>query len=130
MLKSRNKFYRYLVFSIGIISTIAYRIIVVLNNYDPLLVKISWYIGTIGFVWFFINDFEIENRRDKIITDLKLVEKIKDCKDLNEKEKISLEYVLRGIKDSLNKWNYIIIFILSALALVYGLYEDFLINIF
>jgi hypothetical protein len=113
-------------FVLGIIATIAYRIIVVLNHYSPVLVQIAWYIGTIGFVWYFAHRFRVENRRDKLITDLKLVERVKSCSALEEKERASLEYILKGLQTSLSKWNYIAIFILSALALAYGLYQDFI----
>ena len=61
---------------------------------------------------------------------MKLVEKINtnDCLSLEEKE--SLTYILKGLQTSLAKWNYIIIFIFSALALIYGIYQDFLIKLF
>jgi hypothetical protein len=121
-----HAFYRQFMFVLGIIATIAYRIIVVLNHYSPVLVQIAWYIGTIGFVWYFAHRFRVENRRDKLITDLKLVERVKSCSALEEKERASLEYILKGLQTSLSKWNYIAIFILSALALAYGLYQDFI----
>ena len=121
-----SKFYRYSMFALGIIATIAYRIIVVLNHYSPLAVQISWYLGTIGFVWYFAHRFKIENRRDRIITDLELVKKIENNENLSEIERGSLVYVLKGLQTSLSKWNYIVIFILSSLALIYGFFQDFL----
>ena len=47
----------------GIIATIAYRIIVVLNMYSPLWVKIAWYIGTVGFVFYFWHRYKIAQKR-------------------------------------------------------------------
>jgi len=113
---------------LGIIATIAYRVIVVLNNYSSLWVQIAWYIGTIGFVWYFAHRFKIENRRDKLITDLNLVAKVKNCTALKDEDKKALEYVLRGLQTSLSKWNYIAIFLFSALALIYGILQDFILN--
>ena len=121
-----SKFYRYFMFILGITATIAYRIIVVLNHYSPLAVQIAWYLGTIGFVWYFAHRFKVENRRDRIITDLELVKKIENSETLSELERGSLVYVLKGLQTSLSKWNYIAIFVLSSLALIYGFFQDFL----
>lgn len=121
-----SKFYRYFMFFLGITATIAYRVIVVLNHYSPLSVQIAWYIGTIGFVWYFAHRFKVENRRDRIITDLELVKKIENNENLSEIERGSLVYVLKGLQTSLSKWNYIAIFALSSLALIYGFFQDFL----
>lgn len=124
MPKLSHTWYRHWMFALGIIATIAYRIIIVLNFYSPILVQIAWYIGTIGFVWYFAHRFNVENRRDKIITEMQLTKKIKEGQALNEQERTSLVYILKGLQTSLSKWNYIAIFILSILALVYGAYQD------
>ncbi len=117
------------VFFLGIVATIAYRIIVVLNHYSPLAVQISWYIGTVGFVWYFAHRFKVENKRDKLITNLDLVNKIKDRTVLNQEERNSLVYILKGLQTSLSKWNYVAIFILSAVSLLYGIIQDIIILI-
>ncbi|MCK9438488.1 MAG: hypothetical protein WCY43_00610 [Patescibacteria group bacterium] len=130
MPKLSNKLYRNWIFIVGVLATIAYRIIVVLNHYSPVLVQIAWYIGTVGFVWYFAHRFRIENRRNKTIKEMKLVEKINTNNCLSVEEKKSLTYILESLQTSLAKWNYIIIFIFSALALVYGIYQDFLMNFF
>ncbi|MDA3802610.1 MAG: hypothetical protein PF488_01775 [Patescibacteria group bacterium] len=126
MLALSHKFYRKWMFVLGIIATIAYRIIVVLNHYSPLAVQISWYIGTIGFVWYFAHRYKVENKRDRLITDLSLVDKIRDRTPLNQEERNSLVYILKGLQTSLSKWNYVFIFILSTLALLYGIIQDIL----
>jgi hypothetical protein len=129
MPKLNHKLYRTLLFVIGIIATIAYRIIIVLNYYSPIAVQIAWYIGTIGFVWYFAHRFKVENRRDILITKLELTKKIEKGVSLDKTEKEALVYILKSLQTSLSKWNYIAIFILSTLALVYGLYQDFIISI-
>lgn len=126
MPKLSSNLYRRWMFILGILATVAYRIIVVLNHYSPLLVQIAWYTGTIGFVWYFSHRFKVENRRDKIITENNLVQKIEKAENLSSQDKELLAYILRGLQTSLSKWNYITIFIISALALVYGIYQDFL----
>ncbi len=124
MPKLNHKIYRIWLFLLGIIATIAYRIIIILNNYSSTWVEISWYIGTIGFVWYFIHRWRVENRRDLLIEQLELARKVEEGQNLTPDEKNALVYILKGLKTSLAKWNYIAIFILSALALIYGVYMD------
>ena len=126
MAKLSSKFYRYWMFVLGIIATVAYRIIVVLNHYSPVLVQIAWYAGTIGFVWYFAHRFKVENKRDMLITNMELTKKVEDGVILDRTEKEALVYILKGLQTSLSKWNYIAIFILSTMALAYGFYQDFL----
>ncbi|HAH04134.1 TPA: hypothetical protein DCL28_01065, partial [Candidatus Komeilibacteria bacterium] len=71
-----RQLYRNLVFVVGIIATFAYRIIVVLNYYSQLWVEISWYIGTLGFIWYFAHRYRVENKRDKLVEEKQLAEKI------------------------------------------------------
>ena len=130
MPKLSNKLYRNWIFVVGVLATLAYRIIVVLNHYSPVLVQIAWYIGTIGFVWYFAHRFKIENRRNKTIKEMKLVEKINTDNCLSVEEKESLIYILRSLQTSLAKWNYIVIFVFSAMALIYGIYQDFFIKLY
>lgn len=129
MNKLNHRYYRNFLFVIGIIATIAYRIIIVLNYYSPMWVEIAWYIGTIGFVWYFIHRYNVENRRDLLIENLELAKKIENKEELNDEERQATVYILKGLKTSLAKWNYIAIFVFSAIALLYAIYQD-LINLF
>lgn len=127
MPKLSHKIYRFWIFILGIIATIAYRIILFLDYYNPPLVKVAWYVGTIGFVWYFVHRFRIEHRRDRLITDLHLAAKINDQTPLNDQERSALVYILSSLETSLAKWNYIAIFVFSALALALGIYQDIMI---
>lgn len=122
---SSNHTFRHLFFfTIGVIATIAYRAIVVLNDYSAYWVKVTWYIGTIGFAWYFWHRYQVENRRDKLVTELKLVEKTEQDIKLSPEEKKALTQVLTSLKTSLASWNYIIIFISSFIAIAYAIYFD------
>ncbi|MFH1523240.1 MAG: hypothetical protein ABIE43_05515 [Patescibacteria group bacterium] len=123
-----SKYYRLWLFWLGIIATIAYRIIIILNNISSNAVKISWYIGTIGFAWYFAHRFRVQNYRGKLITEKKILEKINEGKQLSEDDRDVLTYVLKSLKSTKAKWNYIAIFILSAIALIYGVITDFIID--
>lgn len=123
-----NQYYRILVFFIGIIATIAYRIIVVLNYYSSFWVEISWYIGTIGFIWYFAHRYRVQKHYIEIIRERKLRDKL--CSNnLSKKDCEALNYIIGGLDSSKAKWNSILIFILSALALAYAVIADIVILI-
>ena len=123
-LKPHSKFTRALFFWSGIVATFAYRIIIVLNNVDAIWVKIAWYIGTIGFIVYFIHRYNVSQKRDRLIVNLKLDQKIVQSSELNDEEKTALNYILKTLKISSERVNFIFIFVTSALALAYGIYLD------
>lgn len=126
MYQLHKSYYRILIFIIGIIATIAYRLVVVLNHYSSFWVEVSWYIGTVGFIWYFGHRFRIEGRREKLINKLSLVDKIKAGKKLDKNDQEALVYILKGLGTSLARWNYIAIFFFSFLAIAYAIYMDLL----
>jgi len=113
--------YRLLVFVVGIIATISYRALIIINHYSQAWTDIIWYIGTIGFVWYFAHRYHIEKKRDKIIIEHKLIEKINHSKELKNTDKEALEYTLKSLASSKSSWNYIAIFVASGIALLYDL---------
>ncbi|MFH0853442.1 MAG: hypothetical protein V1853_03480 [bacterium] len=124
--KTSNSALRLFYFWAGIIATIAYRIIIVLNNFSSTLVMISWYIGTVGFIIYFIHRYQISQKRQRLIIQHSLTDKINKSCDLSEEDKSVLQYILSTLKSTKEKWNYIFIFVMSGLALIVGIYLDFL----
>ena len=124
MPKLNSAVYRILIFIVGVIATIAYRLVIILNNYSQFWVEISWYVGTVGFIWYFAHRFNIENRRDKLIRKLQLIEKTQAGQPFSSEDKTALLYILKSLDTSLAKWNYIAIFIFSFLAIAYAIYAD------
>ncbi len=116
-----SKAYHEMVFWVGIIATLSYRIIVVLNFYSQFWVDIAWNIGTIGFIWYFIYRFSISSRRAQAIKDKKLIDKIESGKALSSEDRKTLSLILKGLKTSKAKINYAVIFASSALALLYSI---------
>ena len=76
LIKPNLKSIRIFFFLIGIIATLAYRIIIVLDLNDPYWVKVAWYIGTIGFILYFGHRFEIQRRRAKFVKEAKTAKKV------------------------------------------------------
>lgn len=113
--------YRLLVFFVGIVATISYRAIIIVSHYNQAWTDVIWYIGTIGFVWYFAHRYHIEKKRDTIITEHKLIQKVNRLKELSKNDKEALEYTLKSLASSKSSWNYIAIFVASGIALLYDI---------
>ena len=120
------KWLRLFYFWIGIIATFAYRIIVVLNNYSLAWSQIMWYVGTIGFIVYFWHRYQVSEKRVKLIQQDNLANKVAKLDGLNAAEKASMAYIFATLTSSKEKTNYIFIFVISTIALVWGIYLDFL----
>lgn len=121
-----NKYLRLFYFWAGIIATFCYRAIVVVNNYSHFWAQTFWYIGTIGFIVYFIHRYQISEKRAKIIKEYDLEKKIYDAKNLSDKDKEAVEYIFETLKSSKEKWNSIFIFAASFVGLALGIYLDFI----
>ena len=119
-----KKYYRILLFWVGVVATFSYRIIVILNHYSKLWVEIAWHIGTIGFIWYFAHRYRVANTRANVIDERKLKYKILHEKELSQDDRDAIAYILGGLKSSKAKWNYIAIFAFSVLALIYSIFTN------
>ncbi len=115
-------------FWMGIVATFAYRAIVIVNNYSHFWAQIFWYVGTIGFIIYFAHRTQISENRAKLLKKYGLAKKIEELKELSPEEKSAVTYIFDTLQSSREKWNSIFIFVVSALALVLGLYLDFFRN--
>ncbi len=109
----------------GIAATFAYRIIVVLQNIDGPWAKIAWYVGTIGFVVYFIHRYQISETRARLISERQLRQKVTEVQNLSVEDRSAMEYVFATLVSSREKWNYVAIFVMSGIALALGVYLDF-----
>ncbi len=126
VIEPNPKFVRLFFFWAGIIATVAYRIIIVLNWYSPLWVKVSWYIGTIGFILYFWHRFNVAKKRAKLIKDYELIEAVDKVDCIDPQKKLALRYLVKTSLTSKSRWNSAIIFILSLMALFAGIFIDIL----
>ena len=110
----------------GIVATFCYRAIVVLNSVNMVWSQIAWYTGTIGFVLYFAHRYEISERRAKLIKQHALEEKVARLHVLSDEERDAMAYIFKTLTSTKEKWNYIFIFVMSAIALLLGVYLDFL----
>ena len=108
----------YAFFVLGLVSAIAFRGIIIFQHLEPTWVRPVWYIGTIGYFFFFLYRFMISKKRKHAIDNYQLIEKLKANACLAEEEREAVLYLLSSIKFSLEDINYALIFILSVLAIV------------
>ncbi len=124
VIEPNSKPVRLFFFIAGMVATIAYRIIIVLNFYNPLWVKISWYIGTVGFIFYFGHRFRVAQKRANLVKDLQLIEAVEKIESMDAQKKLALHYLVKTSLTSKSRWNSAIIFILSLLALIIGIALD------
>src|SRR3989344_3258033 len=112
-----SKFLRIFFFLSGIIATIAYRIIFLLN---PFWINVAWYTGTVGFILYFGHRSSVEMKRAKLVKDYKLV-KVLEKSDINEEGKMALLYLIKTSLTSKARFNSAFIFLLSLLVFIVSL---------
>jgi hypothetical protein len=110
------KYVVYSFFLLGLVSAIAFRAIIVLQHLEPSWVRPVWYIGTAGYVLFFLYRYRITRKRKKAVEDFQLIEKLRDNACLQDEDREVLLYLLSSIRLSLEDINYAIIFVLSVIA--------------
>ena len=111
-------------FYLGIIATFAYRIIIVLNFFEPVYVKAAWYIGTIGFIVYFWSRYRVVQQYHELIDEEDLVNALKEPGKMSKSQNKALTHIVSTLKTTKAQLNYIIIFILSFLALIAGVVLD------
>jgi len=104
-------------FFLGVLSAIAFRIIIVFQRIEPSWVRPVWYIGVLGYIGFFMYRYAIARKRKNAIRDFELIEKVRQNACLAEEEREVVAYLLSSLKKSHEDINYLIIFVLSLIAI-------------
>lgn len=117
-------FIRVFFFLAGIIATLSYRIIIILNFINPLLVQVAWYTGTIGFIIYFWHRYAVQRKRARLVEKYDLVELAKETPGKTEEQGEALTYIVKTSLTSRSRWNSMFIFVTSVLALLVGIVLD------
>ena len=112
------KYIIYGFFTVGLVSAIAFRGIIVFQHLEPAWIRPVWYIGTVGYFLFFLYRYSITRKRKKAIAEFQLIEKVKTNTCLSDQDRELVLYLLSSIKTSLEDLNYAIIFLLSVIAII------------
>jgi len=110
-----------LFFIIGVISAISFRALIVFTHIHPEWFRPVWYLGTIGYVIFFLYRFWISHKRKKAISRYNLLVKLQGQEALSGEEREVLVYLLSSLAKSREDQNYLIIFFLSIVAVAVDL---------
>ncbi len=109
-------------FTLGLVSAVAFRAIIVLMRLEPAWVRPVWYVGICGYVLFFLYRYRISRKRKHAIEEYGLIEKLRSGEPCGPEEREVILYLLSSIKSSMEDLNYAIIFLLSLLAIAADIY--------
>ena len=124
--RCNDSFASWIFFVIGLIATIALRVVTVLMNIHPNYAKFAWYVGVGGFFLFFVYKFRVNQTRYKLIEQNKLVDKTLHKNQLTVEDYDLISSILCSLSSKKERLNYFFIFALSAVALLLAIYFDFI----
>lgn len=107
-----------LFFVVGLIAACSFRVLIVFSHSYQSLFRPVWYLGTIGYLLFFLYRYMISRKRKRAIEQYDLIEKLKSAGPLSEVDREVLVYLLSSIRKSRENLNYLFIFGLSFLAII------------
>ena len=112
-----------LFFIFGLIGALGFRIILLLSKINSLFASVAWYIAIIAYLFFYSYRFYIEDKRRKIIISNRLREKLLEEK-LGEEDIKKIKTLLDSILVSKLNWNFLILLILTVVALMIQIIVD------
>ena len=112
-------------FWVGLVSALLLRLVIIADHYGDVYARVLWYLGVLGYLWFFAHRYHIGKRRYGVIQDLGLLEKIENREPLTEEDFEGLNYVMWSLSVSKERLNYLVIFAFSIIAIVLSLMLDF-----
>ena len=113
-------------FIVGLISTIALRVVTMLAHWDPVYGQVAWYIGVAGFLAFFVYKFRVDRQRYRLILNRGLREKLSGDNPLAREDRALIAAILCALSSNKDRINYFVIFVSSAMALLIAIYFDFM----
>ena len=104
-------------FFLGLLSSLAFRAIIIFQKLSPGWVRPVWYFGVIGYMLFFMYRYSISLRRKRTIAQSNIIEKLSEGRGLSPEDRDAALYLLKSIRKSPEDWNYLAIFVLSVAAI-------------
>ncbi len=111
---------------IGLLATIAIRAVNLFLEFSPLWAKTFWYIGVGGFFIYFLYKFKQDRNIQKEIAKRLLSQKLSGNQGISAEDREFLKTILCKLKSTKDAINYFFIFFTSGLALILGIYLDFI----
>lgn len=116
--KPVSKLVVYSFFVIGLVSAASFRLLIVFKYLSPHWFRPVWYMGIIGYLFFFGYRFIIAEKRRHAIQESGLLTCLKSGKPLTQLDRDNAIYILSSVMISRENWNYFAIFILSFMAIM------------
>ncbi len=110
-----------LFFVIGVLSAVAFRALIIVQHLMPALFRPVWYAGLFGYILFFAYRYVITRRRRQAVESFQLIEKLRGNACLSDEDREVVVYLLSSLVKSKENLNYLIIFLLSILAVAMDL---------
>lgn len=107
-----------LFFVIGLISALSFRALMTIKEIQPHLFRPVWYLGIIGYIFFFGFRYSITRKRKKAISDYNLIKKLEKDSPLSHSDREVIIYILSSLQKSRENLNYLFIFVTSAIAVL------------
>ena len=108
--------------AICLISSLAFRAIIVAEHVEPGWVRPLWYLGVLLNAVFFAYRYRVSLRRVRAVVGGDLDRKMRTGESLSEFDRAQIAAILYSIRISPERFNYLVIFILSAVAIAADLW--------
>ena len=109
---------------VGLISALLLRLVIIADHYGDFYARVLWYLGVVGYLWFFGHRYHIAKRRFNVIREMDILAKVQNRECLTERDFEGLNYVLWSLSVSKERLNYLVIFVFSLIAIVVSLTLD------
>ena len=103
--------------AVGLASSLAFRLIIVAEHVEPGWVRPLWYAAVLLNAVFFAYRYWISRRRVRAVIGADLDRKLYRGEPLSGDEREQAAAILHSIRISPERWNYLVIFFLSAAAI-------------
>ena len=113
-------------FFIALIAVISLRAVNIALDVNPLLAKIFWYTGVLGFFIFFVYKFRYDQILHRELKKTGMTDKLLYNKDLSQHDREVLGTIVCKLSSKKDKINYFFIFVSSILALALAIFVDFI----
>ena len=107
--------------ALGLLTAIAFRLLIVLDHVEPGWVRPTWYFGVLGNFVFFYYRYRVTQKRKRVIRKNSLIQAIETGDNLSVQQREALVYLLQSIRRSPESINYLIISIFSVVAIAMDL---------
>ena len=87
-------------FLLGVLSSVAFRAIILFQKFSPAWVRPVWYFGVIGYMLFFSYRYGISLRRKRAIAQSDIIEKLRNGAALSSEDREAAAYLLGSVQKS------------------------------